>query len=329
MRILWIGYFRQTPYGDRTDDDRLASALVRAGADVQRCEAPWPDLESELSRQQPDWAIFSKCHEFSPARLARLRAAHPTLRCAQVLFDLMDYSDRRVPGIPWFQQSRLEWWLPFARQIDLIFMKERGDFDRYAREGVRCVYLDQACDIDEGPVEPPADATINDISFFGSLTPPRAHSLLLLNRDRRVVIHAQRGRPWQRLGLDVRPAVYGTDFAVAIASSRIVYGESVTLTVDGYWSDRLFRTLGRKGFLLTRYTLGLEQVFENHKHLVWAQTDEELTTQAARYLADADARQRIREAGFRHVRAHHTYDHRARELLQTLSQECAPARARK
>jgi spore maturation protein CgeB len=39
---------------------------------------------------------------------------------------------------------------------------------------------------------------------------------------------------------------------------------------------------------------------------------------ATRYLSDEPARRRIAEAGFAHVRAHHTYDHRARELLGVL-----------
>jgi spore maturation protein CgeB len=38
----------------------------------------------------------------------------------------------------------------------------------------------------------------------------------------------------------------------------------------------------------------------------------------AQYLADPAARQQIAEAGFRHVRAHHSYDHRARQMLDVL-----------
>src|SRR5262249_51786152 len=123
---------------------------------------------------------------------------------------------------------------------------------------------------------------------------------------------------WRREGFDARPAAFGAAFAEAVASARIVYGESVTHDVDGYSSDRVYRVLGRRGFFLTRYTPGLEQSFRNHEHLVWYETEDELRPLAARYLADAGERKRIAEAGFQHVRTHHTYDVRARELIDHL-----------
>ncbi len=320
LKLLWIGYFPQTSLGDLTDDERMARALERAGATVQRCNPPWRDAERRIAEQPPDWVIFSKCREFSPHRLRKLRAAHPTLPCAQLLFDVMDYWDRLLPGLRWFRRSRLSWWLPLARQLDLVFLRERGHFERYARWGVRCAYLDQACDREEHPAEGFSEAAVCDVAFFGTFLDSRFRALNSLDGRHDVRVYAIDPRPWRRAGLDVRPAVFGDAFAEAVAGARIVYGESASLEVEveGYWSDRVYRVLGRRGFLLCRYAAGIEATFKNEEQLVWFRDPAELEGLVTRYLADGEARRRIAEAGFRHVRAHHTYDHRAREMLDVL-----------
>ena len=101
-----------------------------------------------------------------------------------------------------------------------------------------------------------------------------------------------------------------------------------TQFLGGYWSDRVYRVLGNRGFFLTRYTPGLEDFFVNHEHLVWFERKQELKPLAERYLRDPEARRRIAEAGFQHVRQHHTYDHRVREILAVLARTSKHAIAR-
>ena len=316
LKLLWIGYFRDTRDGDKCDEQRMARALERVGVDVTRCDAPWDDAERMLEASAPDWVFFSKCKDFARRRLRRMRASAPGVPFGQILFDLMDHRDRVLRGVPWLRRSRLSWWLPLARDFDLVFMRERGHFDRYAELGVRCVYLDQACDPEEEPVDH-ASARC-DIAFFGNYYPSRDRALRALSERHQVCVHSIYPSPWRRAGFDAHPGVFGMAFAEAVASARIVYGESATHDVDGYWSDRVYRVLGRRGFFLTRYTPGLEESFRNHEHLVWYEREEELRPLVARYLADPGERKRIAESGFRHVRSHHTYDVRAREMLEHL-----------
>jgi spore maturation protein CgeB len=183
---------------------------------------------------------------------------------------------------------------------------------------VKGYYLDQACDADESPASefPPSMAC--DVAFFGTHFPDRARMLKRLGRDRKVRIYADRPRSWRLLGWRAEPAAYGTRLAQAVIGAKIVYGESARSDIHGYWSDRVYRILGHRGFFLTRYIPGLEEIFTNHVHLVWGRDDDEMADLATRYLSDEPARRRIAEAGFAHVRAHHTYDHRARELLGVL-----------
>ena len=212
----------------------------------------------------------------------------------------------------------MSWWLPVARQMDVVFLREKGHLERYGRLGVKGYYLDQACDADESPASEWPPEMSCDLAFFGTHFPDRERMLKRLRRGRTLRIYSDRPRTWIWSGLSALPAAYGVRLAQAVAAAKIVYGESVRNDIAGYWSDRVYRILGHRGFFLTRYAPGLENFFTNHEHLVWGRDDDEIAALADRYLADEPARQRIAAAGFAHVRTHHTYDHRARELLGVL-----------
>jgi hypothetical protein len=326
VRIAFAGHFR--PDGEcRTDEDRVAKALARAGARVDPIDARDGLVENRLLAARADWVLFSKLDRPSPSLVDRLRREQPGLKFAQILFDLMDYEERLIRGVPWLRRNRLQWWLPFARRMDVVFLRERGHLERYAREGVHGYYLDQAADADERPADIGPAAMTCDVAFFGSYLPQRETILKRISKDRDLRIYADRPDRWLRCGLRAEAAAYGTRLAEAVAAAKIVYGENARNDVEGYWSDRVYRILGHRGFFLTRYVPGLEDFFTNHEHLVWARDDDEVSELAARYLDDESARRRIAAAGFEHVRARHTYDHRARELLAVLENTHDPRRS--
>jgi spore maturation protein CgeB len=202
--------------------------------------------------------------------------------------------------------------------MDVVFLKEKDHLARYGRADVRGCYLDQACDTDESPANEFPPSMSCDLAFFGTQFPDRVRMLKRLGPGRTVRIYSDRPRSWIWRGLSAEPAAYGLRLAQAVAGAKIVYGESVRNDIPGYWSDRVYRILGHRGFFLTRYIPGLEEILTNHEHIVWGQDDDEIAALATRYLNDEPARRRIAAAGFAHVRAHHTYDHRARELLGVL-----------
>lgn len=318
MNISFVGHFDRREDGWKTDEERVATALERAGANVSRIGAHDADLEDRLRTSASDWVLFSKIKSQDPDLVTRLRDHQLQTGFAQILFDLMDFKDRIVRGVPWIRRSRRSWWLPIARQMDVVFLREKDHLARYGRQGVRGYYLDQACDADESPASDVPPRMSCDVAFFGTYFPDRARMLRRLAQGRTIRIYSDRPRSWVWRGLLAEPAAYGLCLAQAVAGAKIVYGESARSDVYGYWSDRVYRILGHRGFFLTRYAPGLEDFFTNHEHLVWGRDDDEIEALAARYLADEPARRRIAAAGFSHVRAHHTYDHRARELLGVL-----------
>lgn len=319
MNIVWVGYFNEVPPGHRTDDERMCRAFERAACNVFRCERPWDDLEGLIARTSADWVIFSVCPDFDIQRLVRLRESVGRPGLAQVLFDLMDFRERVIRGFAWPTRSRLPRWIEMAKHLDLVFVKERGHLDRYAAMGIHGVYVDQACDPEDEPAESFPDSSVCDIAFFGRIDSSRISHLRSMKPVGRTVVYSNRWWKWSLAGFDARPAVYGNALAERVAAARIVYGESARHDVAGYWSDRVYRILGHRGFFLTKFTPGLEASFVNHEHLVWFERSDDLRPLAQRYLADPESRQRIAEAGFRHVRENHTYDHRVREILSVLA----------
>lgn len=318
MIITFVGHFDRREDGWKPDEERVATALDRAGATVVRLGALDEDLEGRLREGESDWVLFSKIRSQDPGLVPRLRNQNLRAGFAQILFDLMDFEDRIIRGVPWIRRSRLSWWLPVAGQMDVVFLKEKDHLERYGRSEVRGYYLDQACDADESPVNETSSSMSCDVAFFGTHFADRARMLRRIGKGRTIRIFSDRPRSWRWGGLRAEPAAYGLRLAQAVAGAKIVYGESVRSDIPGYWSDRVYRILGHRGFFLTRYVPGLEDFFTNHEHLVWGRDDDEIAALATRYLSDEPARRRIAAAGFSHARAHHTYDHRARELLGVL-----------
>jgi spore maturation protein CgeB len=78
---------------------------------------------------------------------------------------------------------------------------------------------------------------------------------------------------------------------------------------------RTFETLGCGTLLLTNYTPGLEKLFDPGRHLALYQDWDDLRRTVRRLLDDPEERAEIAAAGHAHARAHHTYDVRARQLL--------------
>ncbi|WP_274650663.1 CgeB family protein [Paenibacillus humicola] len=83
-------------------------------------------------------------------------------------------------------------------------------------------------------------------------------------------------------------------------------------------SMRTFEVLGCAGFFFTQHTTAIEAMFENHTHLVWSRSPEETLELYDYYRSRPDAMERIRKQGQQFVYDHHTYDHRAAQILEAL-----------
>jgi hypothetical protein len=102
------------------------------------------------------------------------------------------------------------------------------------------------------------------------------------------------------------------------ASAKVVVGDSVYS--PDYWSNRVYETMGRGGFLIFPYVDGMEKEFTPFKHFIpYNYGDyEKLGQKIDYYLKHKAERDEIRLAGFKHCKKNHTYTIRCRQLIEII-----------
>jgi hypothetical protein len=127
------------------------------------------------------------------------------------------------------------------------------------------------------------------------------------------------------------PTMRGQDLNDLYASATVVVGDSVCIdfTKEHYWSDRVYETIGRGGFLIMPYIIGLEEEFTDGETIVFYQFGDldELRRKIDYYIEHEDERERIRKAGQVYVREHATYHNRLKQLLAVVFPPAESSRA--
>ena len=107
----------------------------------------------------------------------------------------------------------------------------------------------------------------------------------------------------------------------SIASAKIVVGHNIRF--PHYWSNRIYEMTGRGGFFITPSVDGLEEEFEDGKHIICYEDKnfDDLKSKIDYYLEHDDEREKIRKAGFEHCKNNFTYKHRCQELLNKIYED--------
>jgi hypothetical protein len=131
-----------------------------------------------------------------------------------------------------------------------------------------------------------------------------------------------RGRFTRYAGDTPKGTTRGRELNQVYADTKVAIGDSLCLNFDYpyYWSDRVYETLGRGGFIIHPYIKGMEQDFEGGKHLVFYKFGDfdDLKRKINYYLERTEERESIRKAGHEHVKEHHTYKNRWQSILEEL-----------
>jgi spore maturation protein CgeB len=86
----------------------------------------------------------------------------------------------------------------------------------------------------------------------------------------------------------------------------------------GYTSNRLYNILASGGFCLTLWFPGIEDLFENKKHLVWFKTPEEAVKLARYYMEHPLEREKIAKQGHKEYLSKHTAQKRLDYMFDIL-----------
>jgi len=97
--------------------------------------------------------------------------------------------------------------------------------------------------------------------------------------------------------------------------SKIVFNQSIVHTMN----MRIFEAMASGSMLLTEEIKdGQDELFDNKKHLVTFEGEDDLVEKIKYYLAHDKERERIAAAGEKEVLAKHTYWHRAQTVLKII-----------
>lgn len=297
--FLYYGEFAHWGYCENW----IASALDRNGHHCLRVQRnKWFDesrLISIAAQHQCDYLLISKAPEIHPEQLETIRR-QTGMKIIWWTFDWM-----RHP-------NNINWYLPLAKVSDICFQTDGKDDAFYSDNGIKRVELHQGADplLHDYPINPSSHLDLaSDVIFIGSSYTERRRDLLMC---------LDRFKGFRKWGVPERQ-VWGNEFASACYLSRIVVGDNFVNDVPGYWSDRVYLTLACGGFFLTAYVEGMEDVFENHRHLVWWKTFDELQGFITHYMAHESQRRAIALEGYNLVHEKHTYDHRIIQMTKELN----------
>lgn len=190
--------------------------------------------------------------------------------------------------------------LELAKDYDIVFAAHKPAVEMFKERGIENVFwVPPACDPDLH--EKKAEEKKYDVGFVGSSSQERVD---LLNK-----LGQRFNTYYERCFLERMAEVY--------SQSKIVFNKSI----EGGLNMRVFEALASGSMLLTNeaHGSGLEDLFEDRKHLVIYRCDNELIDFADYYLKNDDEREEIASEGMRKVLNEHTYGHRVKDMIKTLS----------
>lgn len=131
------------------------------------------------------------------------------------------------------------------------------------------------------------------------------------------------GLRFRHYGQKGRPGVRNQDLNDLFASTKIIIGDSLCphFTHENYWSDRIYETTGRGGFIIHPMIKGLGTQFDIPAELVVYQYNEfeQLKGIIDFYLNNPEIREFVRVKAMKRTRKDHTYHNRMEELLNVVT----------
>lgn len=331
MRVVSIGNFK---HGHCTEV-QTARALRECGCTVdefqqEQAHALGADafvdmlLTGGLSSPRPDLVLYTRTHNSTALGAtwtdgwARLRRAG--IKTASFHLDRFWDLEREHlihDGDPLFT-------------VDYCCTADGGNDDRFKAAGVNHHWLPPGVDRTEALVEGRQLRDVPDIVFVGSDYSQTSHGPYYPQRGE-LLAHLRQtyGRRFGQYGYGGdRPNVRGQDLNDVYCSAKIIVGDSCFANSNDpalsalYWSDRIPETIGRGGFLLHPFVVGIRSQYSGSELACYNPGDwEDLDAQIGAYLANPGEREGYVERGRARTLRKHTYTSRMAELLRVCGLE--------
>jgi hypothetical protein len=312
MRITFLGNF-QVPFSSETHHKISLESLGHYVIPLQETQAGSEQIMREAL--QSDIFVWVHTHGWNTPGERSMASVLNILR------------DKSIPTLTY----HLDLWFGLNRQAELeaddIYKhiqhfftvdKKMADWFNENGNGVQGHYLPagvlgQECFIDENIQK------VNDVVFVGSRNyhPEWPYRPTLVNW-----LQQTYGNRFIHVGGDGIGIVRGHELIGLYNATKVAVGDSlcVDFIYPYYWSDRVYETMGRGGFLIMPYIKGLEDEFKlwgDDKELVTYPFGdfERLKEVIDHALVNDKEREAIRIRGHNKVKNNYTYKHRWQTIL--------------
>jgi len=304
-KILYVGNFNPNSVGE----PEIAWALEQIGHEVDKLEESRTNLNTirtSLSRKDYDFLFFAK-----------FRVGHN-----QEVIDFLR-KELKIPSVCWLFD--LYWGYRREKEIkvnmlpafyaDISFTTDGGHEEMWKKYNINHFLLRQGTD-DRIKMGKPIYETEAELGFIGSR-------------------HTWAGWDYRGRLIDTLSRIYGNKFGHFGENGKVRHENlnnllrtlKITIcdTVESpyYWSNRIYETIGRGGFAIHPRIKGLNKEFEEFKHFIPYDYGNfrDLKNKIDFYLENDEARERIRNEGFKYCHKKHSYTNRARDLINKLEEQ--------
>ena len=244
-----------------------------------------------------------------------------------ISFELLMQVKQRTPAVMYFDDclksissSNFEELIMLARQADIMYLTNRGELPQYQKQGVNAKFITGGCDPDAHyKVEKPEKFYQSEVAFIGKVNTSERTECM-----REVAKHFDLklwGEEWEKVGMkSMMKHVYAAEYRKICAGAKIILGWNIDPTIDLYFSNRTWYTLGCGGFLLTAYSPSLEEIFDRRVELDWFESIEECCEKIRYYLQHDKERKKIAETGYHLAHTKYSYAEMVKKIIEDVSQ---------
>lgn len=296
MKIMYVGSFKHI-----WDEECIAREFESLGHTVFRAEeglASIGQFKAFVEANQPDLVLFAKFKNYDATeRKEFLRyLSKKGIKTATWLWDLFFglHRESLLRHDPVFR-------------CDYVFSPDGGNHQKFLDMGINHHVLRQGIFTDYCERGNEDKDLKSDVVFVGSF-----NSQWLFREE---VCDSLVKYDFKRYGKKDTQEIRGGRLNDLYASTKVVIGDSVYSPY--YWSNRIYETLGRGGFLIHPMIEGLDKEYQPYEHFVpfkYGDTGS-LHEKIDYFLAHPEERKRMSDAALEYTKSHHTIRHRCEELL--------------
>ena len=296
MKILFVGKFNPYSWGEYPTEYFISEAFRKNGIVVVQVDID-KFSNYEVTKRIVQWSKDCDLVLFTSGIL-QLALSDFEWICNQIIIPKILYTNDWI----FLDKEREKIYLERFPFVDLLITSDSFD---YSKDGIKQIRIPMAC-LPSYEFNPMPQ---KDLVFIGAVHYSKERREFLDKISKcfgNLDIYGHCGN---------NTSVYTKELEVVLQRHRITLGHNC-VNSKGYWSSRNYIVPGYGGFLLTPYVAGLEEEFENKKHIVWYKDFEECVDLIAYYLKYADEREEIRQQGYEYTQKVHNWDNRAKEFAR-------------